>query len=87
MIPKSVLDMINDVTKKAYILTALEYIKEECISHADDKADEDEIPDVCTKCPFFDGVFCFFNAGFDGRIPEEWDLDSLQEKLGKENKL
>lgn len=69
------------------VIEVLEIIKKECISHDDDKADEDELPDVCAKCPFFDGVFCLFNAGFDGRIPEEWDLNSLREKLEKENRL
>ena len=87
MIPHSILDMINDATKKAYILTALEYIKKECEAHSDDNADEKGIKDVCEGCPF-NGIddWCFFQAPyFEGKTPEEWDLDKLTENLKKEN--
>ena len=69
------------------IIEVLELIKKECISHTDDEADEDEFPDVCSTCPYFDGAFCIFKKSVYGGIPEEWNLNSLREKLEKENKL
>lgn len=84
MIPKSVLDMINDATKRAYILTALGYIKEECKKHGDNVYDENDEPITCLKCPFYTDIFmgCFFaNTFYDAKIPEEWDLDFLEKKL------
>lgn len=81
-IPKSVLDMINDATKKAYILTTLEYIQKECKSHSEEYDDNDN-PISCQKCPFCMSDYgdCFFIAGWDGKIPEEWNIDALSEKL------
>lgn len=68
------------------IIEVLEIIKKECKSHSDDIADVHDRPDVCEGCPFDIGIFCFFNAGFDGRIPEEWDLEELREMLLKQQK-
>ena len=45
--------------KKAYILTALEYIKEECKSHSDDIADEHDRANVCEGCPLIWEFFVF----------------------------
>lgn len=82
MLPQSVLNMLNDATEKAYILTTLEFIKKECESHSDSEADDDEIPDVCTGCIFAqDDGLCFFSMKFEGKIPEEWDIDALSEKM------
>lgn len=84
MIPQSILNMINDTTKKAYILTALEYIKKECEGHSEEY-DENDFPIGCKNCIFCvdDAKNCFFNAGWDGTIPEEWDLSKLKEILEK----
>lgn len=78
MISQSILDMINDATGKAYILTALEYAQNECKSHAD----------FCKGCFLFVGEnkqkHCFFTATyFNGSTPEEWDLDELTENFKK----
>lgn len=79
MIPQSILDMINEATKKAYVLTTLEYIRDECKSHAD----------FCKGCPFFVGEpkqkKCFFNFTYTGTEPDQWDLDELKEIIEKEN--
>lgn len=75
MMPQSILDMINDATKKAYILTALEYIQNECKSHTD----------FCKGCLFFVGKpkqkKCFFNFTYTGSEPDEWDLEELEKIL------
>lgn len=75
MIPQSILDMLNDATEKATILTALEYIKNECNSHVE----------FCKGCPFYvdknGNLSCFFNNGFDGVTPDEWDLEKLEKIL------
>lgn len=83
-IPNSILNMINDATKKAYIITALGYIKEECNKHPDNEYNEDDEPITCLKCPFCTDRYegCFFKSSFnDAKIPEEWDLDLLEKKL------
>lgn len=84
MIPKSVLDMLNDTTNKAYILTALELIKKECKSHSEEY-DENDFPIGCNNCIFHisDVKNCFFNAGWDGTIPEEWNLEDLERRMKK----
>ena len=77
MIPKSVLDMINEATEKAHIITALEYIKKECVSNTE----------YCNKCPFYidnSGMrTCFFNSSCYGTVPMEWNLEKLSKKLSK----
>ena len=76
MIPQSILDMINDATKTVYILTALEYIKEECKNNAE----------CCKGCSFYldrgGQLYCFFsNYYHEGPLPEEWDLKELERRL------
>lgn len=83
MIPQSIMDMINEATKTAYILTTLEYIKAECESHPEEY-DEDDTPISCWKCPFYskDEDSCFFHVGMvEAKIPSEWDLKELERRL------
>lgn len=71
-----------------YIMTALQYIKNECASHTDEKADEKGVKDVCDGCPF-NGIddWCFFQAPhFEGKTPEEWNLEKLEELLVNQQK-
>lgn len=89
MIPKSILDMLNDITKKATILTALGYIKEECDSHPEEY-DDDDTPTTCWNCPFYskDEDGCFFHVGVvEAKIPSEWDLEELERRLKDEEIL
>lgn len=88
MIPQSILDMINDATKKAYILTTLEYIKEECESHPEEY-DDDDTPTTCWNCPFYskDEDGCFFHVGIvEAKIPQEWDLKELERRLSDDKR-
>lgn len=80
MTPQSILDMINDATQNAYILTTLEYIKAKCKSNTE----------YCKDCPFYldmsGQLDCFFNNHYhEGTVPEEWDLKALERRLNDES--
>lgn len=71
------------------IIEVLEIIKRECNGYPDNEYDENDEPTSCLKCPFFTDKYegCFFKSFNDAKIPEEWDISSLREKLEKENRL
>lgn len=71
------------------IIEVLEIIKRECNKHPDNEYDENDNPITCVNCPFCTDKYegCFFKSFNDSKIPEEWDINLLKEKLEKENRL
>ena len=63
-------------------LSVLASIRNLCLDHPEHYNEDDE-PDGCVGCPYFQEGMCFFAYIADSKIPEEWNLEALVGGLSK----